>query len=225
MGFGAVLGTHSPSSGLPMSLGSALLGGSPLPPVCCGWVPPGWVTPGGGPSRVLTPSPLCHFQAHSPTPTAAVPGPGLSPPVGTHTHTHLCTLYELAGSLSSQHLLPILPIPPLYPVPVVPKGLRLGTSPPSPPPCSCMAPDTGQRVRLVVLLPQTIKPRWSVQGVLALLPGPAWGSQRSLGRGHCNLHCPHGAVQETRETSKTPLCPPWVHPARPPGPAQTPSGC
>lgn len=182
-------------------------------------------SPLGGPSRVLTPSPTVSLPGSLPDADSRCPRTRAAPSRGdthTHTHTHLCTLYELAGSLSSQHL---LPIPPLYPVPVVPKGPGLGTSPPSPPPCSCMAPDTGQRVRLVVLLPQTIKPRWSVQGVLALLPGPAWGSQRSLGRGHCNLHCAHGAVQETRDTSKTPLCPPWVHPARPPGPAQTPSGC
>lgn len=49
----------------------------------------------------------------------------------THTHTHLCTLYELAGFLSSQHL---LLIPPLCPVSLVPKGFGVGTSPlfPSP---------------------------------------------------------------------------------------------
>lgn len=156
--------------------------------------------------------------ALSPTPTAAVPGPGLSPPVGTHTHTHTLT-YALCTS-SQGPCLPNTssPSPHCTLFPWSPRGWGWARAPPSPSPCSCMAPDTGQWVRLVVPLPQTIKPRWSVQGVLALLPSPAWGSQRSLGRGHCDLHCPHRSCAGNKGHLQNPSVPAVGAPSQAPQP-------
>lgn len=139
VGFGAVLGTHSPSSGLPMSLGSALLGGSPLPPVCCGWVPPGWVTPGGAQQG---PHPVPHCVTSRLTPRRRQP---LSPDQGcplpwghTHTHTHSPMHFVRARRV------PVFPTPPSHPPTVScsrgPQGAGAGHEPPFPSPLLVYGP-------------------------------------------------------------------------------------
>ena len=137
-------------------------GGSPLPPLCSGWVSPGWVTPGGA---LQGPHSLSPVSLSGSLPDADGPlslNQGCPLPWGlSHTHTHtyaLCTSSQgscLPNTSSSS--------PHCVLSPWSPRGLGWAQAPSSLPPCLCMALDKGRRVRLMVPLPQTIKPRWSVQ--------------------------------------------------------------